>query len=203
MINYGKCAAISQTDLRTKLLVSMLFAVGTAACAKIYIPLWFTPIPVTLQVFAVILSGLVLGSRWGAVSQLMYLSMGMMGLPVFAGWISGPAVFAGPTGGYLIGFVFGAFAAGWVSEYLNSKTRLAYWISGVAGIVMIYLFGTMWLSVWLGITDNKSFMASIKSAWHLGAAPFAAIDLIKAIAASGMTTGLRYGNSMLRKFHDA
>lgn len=202
MVSYGKSISISEADLRYKLLVSMLFAVVTAACAKIYIHLGFTPVPVTLQVFGVILSGLVLGSRWGAASQMIYLVMGMSGLPVFAGWTAGPAVFAGPTGGYLAGFVIGAFAAGWMSERFDSKTRLAYWISGVAGIFAIYLFGTLWLGAWLGFTDKGSWMTCMKNAVQLGAAPFIAIDLIKAVAASGMTSGLRYGNSIMKKFHN-
>lgn len=194
---YGKSIAGSRSDTRLNILTAMLFAALTAACAKVYLHLWYTPVPITLQVFGVILAGLALGSRLGAISQVMYLAMGLAGLPVFAGWAAGPAILAGPTGGYLIGFIFGAFAAGWVSERLTSKSRFGYWASGLAGVAVVYLFGTCWLASWIGIAGGKSWMSCVKSAWLMGAAPFALIDIIKAIAASGVVSSARFGSSLI------
>lgn len=181
--------ASSETRVGMRVLTAFLFAVATAACAQVWFRVWFTPVPVTLQVFAVILSGLVLGSRWGALSQLQYLAMGAMGLPVFAEWKSGPIAFAGPTAGYLIGFVLGAFLAGWVFERLQSRPKIASWCGGIGGIAGIYLFGASWLAVWLAVASRTPVHACIGSAWQLGIVPFIGIDLLKAALASAIVLG--------------
>src|SRR5512138_1361 len=124
MKSTGRCAVLPNADVRTHLILAFLFTVATAVSAQISFRLWFSPVPVTLQVLAVILSGLVLGSRWGAISQIQYLALGAAGAPVFANWTGGPMAFIGPSGGYLIGFVFGAYAAGWIFERLR-KSNLA------------------------------------------------------------------------------
>lgn len=85
-----------------------------ALLAQLEIPL--QPVPITGQTFGVLLVGALLGSRLGAVTVLTYLAWGAIGLPVFAGGISGPARLVGPTGGYLVGFVGAAFLVGWLSE---------------------------------------------------------------------------------------
>ena len=182
-----------QSDIAIKFLGSLLFAGLMAMCAVSF-RLWFTPVPITFQVLGVILSGLVLGSRWGAISQLEYLATGAMGLPVFANWTGGPAAFVGPSGGYLIGFVVGAFAAGWVFERLGGRTGLAAWAGGIAGIAGVYLPGALWLGVWLGIAGGKPVEACIRGAWQLGIVPFVAVDLLKAAVAAGLVLGGRAAN---------
>lgn len=194
---YDKDAAIPVSDTRMKILATVFFAVLTAVCAKLYVNLWFTPVPISLQVFVVLLAGLTLGSRLGALSQVAYLMMGLSGLPVFAGVVSGPAILAGPTAGYLIGFIVGAYAAGLLSERMASKTRFGYLLSGLAGIAVIHLFGMLWLTSWVGITDSKPWIESLKSAWLMGTAPFVLVDIIKAIIASGIVSGARYSKSIL------
>ena len=189
----AKAAVCLRSDVAVKLLGSLLFAGLMAMCAVSF-RLWFTPVPVTLQVLGVILSGLALGSRWGALSQLEYLAMGAMGMPVFANWTGGPAVFIGPSGGYLIGFVAGAFAAGWVFERLERRTSLAAWAAGVAGMAGIYLFGASWLGVWLGIVAGEPVEACIRGAWQLGIVPFVAVDFLKAAVAAGLVLGGRAVN---------
>jgi len=82
---------------------------GRALLAQISIPLPFTPVPITGQTFAVLLTGALLGSRLGVAAMLTYVAEGSAGLPFFAGGAHGPAVLAGPTGGYLVGFVIAAF----------------------------------------------------------------------------------------------
>ena len=128
-----------------------------------------------------ILSGLVLGSKWGAISQLQYLALGASGLPIFANLTNGPAVLFGPSGGYIFGFVLGAFVSGWVLETLSSKSKTAAWVGGMAGIIAIYLFGATWLSAYVGPAG----------AWKLGVIPFIGIDIVKAAAASSLCKGGR------------
>lgn len=171
-------------EFRVGVLGSLAFAALTAVCAQIAIPLGFTPVPVTLQVLAVLLSGLALGSRWGAVSMMQYLALGAVGLPIFAEWKGGPAALFGPTAGYLIGFVPAAFVAGWVFERLGARSRFAAWLAGVTGVGAIYLCGASWLSVWMAMFSSSD--VTLRTVWLAGAAPFIGIDLIKALAASGM-----------------
>src|SRR5690606_28062574 len=90
----------------------LFFALLSAVTARIVMPLPFTPVPITLQVMAVLISGLVLGSRAGAMSQLAYLGAIAVGLPLAASGLGGPAAFLTPTAGYLVAFVPGAFVAG-------------------------------------------------------------------------------------------
>ncbi|MHB1457151.1 MAG: biotin transporter BioY, partial [Armatimonadota bacterium] len=124
------------------------------------------------------------------------LMMGLSGLPVFAGVVSGPAILAGPTAGYLIGFIAGAYAAGLISERMVNKTRFGYLLSGLTGILVIHLFGVLWLTSWVGITDNRTWIASLKSAWLMGTAPFVLIDIIKAIVVSGIVSGVKFNKSI-------
>jgi biotin transport system substrate-specific component len=173
-----------RSDLFLKILGSSIFALFMCA-SSLSFKLWFTPVPVTLQVLGVVLSGLVLGSRWGAVSQIQYLTMGLCGLPVFSHGQAGPAVLGGPTGGYLVGFVLGAFVVGWIYE--RFKCRPPYsWIAGLGGVGVVYLLGACWLMVWISMTTGKPVAFCANSAWQLGIAPFIGIDLLKVVLASGI-----------------
>ncbi len=168
----------SQLDktLWLKIAVIVVFAAITALTARITIPLPFTPVPVTLQTLAVVLSGLVLGSRNGAWAQLTYLGLIAAGLPLDARGI-GPAAFFGPTAGYLIGFVPAAFVAGWLAERFSAKSWWGNFLAGIVGMLVIYLVGAGWLGLMLG---------SVEKAWLGGVAPFILIDLGKAIIAASV-----------------
>ena len=189
MQSTSRSAVAADSRILTRAALAFLFAVGTAVCAQVSFRLWFSPVPVTLQVFAVILSGLALGSRWGAISQLQYLALGAMGLPVFAEMKCGPLAFLGPTGGYLIGFVAGAYLTGLVFEHLRARPGLAAWLGGIAGIAGIHLAGVAWLAVWLSFAESRPIHACALSALQLGCAPFVGIDLLKAALASSMVLG--------------
>ena len=180
-----RATAVATTDVRAYVLLSLFMTAVTVVSAQVSFHVWFTPVPVTLQVLAVILSGLVLGSKWGAISQIQYLALGAAGAPVFADWTGGPAAFVGPRGGYLIGFVAGAYVAGWAFERLR-KSNLAAWVGGLSGIAAIYLPGALWLAVWLTVTTSYPFRACIGSAVTLGIVPFIGVDIIKAAAASAV-----------------
>ncbi len=153
------------------------FIVLTALGAYVRIPLPFTPVPITLQTFFVLLSGAVLGRKWAAASQAGYLFLGALGLPVFAGANSGAAYLFGPTGGYIIGFVVTAWLTGRLIHRENQpsfgRIALAMFIASLGGI---YLFGLLALSLFL--------KCSLPQALALGFFPFIAGDIIKIIGAS-------------------
>jgi biotin transport system substrate-specific component len=166
---------------------ALLFAALTGIGAIIRIPL--SPVPVTMQVFFVLLSGLVLGPFWGATSQLLYLLMGLCGAPFFAAPpYTGPAVLFGPTGGYLWGFVLAAGIAGLVRNVLAARKRpgkaaglLIDLCACLAGITVIYVSGTAWLGSWLSLHGTGA-----SAAYELGVKPFILVDMAKATAAASM-----------------
>lgn len=164
---------------RRALVASLVGAAFTAICAQIAVPLPGHPVPVTMQVFAVVCCGMVLGSRWGAVSQLQYLAAGLLGAPVFAMGKAGPAALAGPTGGYLVGFVAAAYLVGYLLEAVPSRSFASACAAGMAGVAAIYVFGAAWLAVWSGPASASGWMA-----WVWGSAPYIGVDAVKvAIAA--------------------
>src|SRR3989338_3067524 len=104
-----------------------LFAAFTAAVAWFRIPLPFTPVPITLQTLAVLLSGAMLGPYYGALSMIIYLALGAIGLPVFAGGSSGIGALLGPTGGYLLSYPIAAFVIGKMLE----KKKLSKFLENI------------------------------------------------------------------------
>lgn len=167
------------TDALARLAAIGAFAALTALSARVTIPLPFTPVPVTLQVLAVLLAGLSLGPRDGALSQLAYLAAVTLGLPLDARML-GPAVWLTPDAGYLVGFVAGAFAAGWTAERLRGRIPGAEWIAGAAGIFAIYAAGAAWLTVFF-------LRGNIAAGIAAGVAPFLLIDSLKAALAAGLS----------------
>jgi biotin transport system substrate-specific component len=154
----------------------VVFTAITALTARITIPLPFTPVPITLQTLAVVLSGLVLGARGGAAAQLLYLGLIAAGLPFEARGL-GPAAFVGPTAGYLIGFVPAAFIAGWLVERLKLDNWQGNFVAAIAGMLLLYVVGASWLALMLG---------SWQKAWLGGVAPFILLDLAKAAIAAAV-----------------
>lgn len=152
-----------------------------AALAQVRIPLPFTPVPLTGQTFAVLLVGAALGSRRGAASLALYLSAGLLGLPVFTGLRSGLAHFAGPTGGYLLGFIVAAYVVGWLCERpmpftanrLDRRWRTALF-PFLVGEILIYLCGLPWLASFIG--SDQALAA--------GLFPFIPGDIVKLLLAA-------------------
>jgi biotin transport system substrate-specific component len=155
-----------------------LMAAVTAVAAQISVPLF--PVPFTLQVFAVILSGLLLGSRYGALSQAIYVLVGAVGVPVFAQFSGGLAVILGPTGGYLVSYPVAATVAGLAARAArDGSRRRALWTSflwGCAGLAVIYAVGAIWLSV---VTELPLAVALAQ-----GVLIFVPFDLIKVALAA-------------------
>jgi biotin transport system substrate-specific component len=152
-----------------------LFAAFTALTARVTIPLPFTPVPITLQVMAVLLAGLVLGPAGGAISQVVYLAAIAAGLPLDARGL-GPAALLGPTGGYLLGFAPAAFVTGWLAGRVPGVWAGRF-VAALAGVAIIYICGLAWLAPSVG---------SLGAAWGLGAAPFILVDLGKALVAAAV-----------------
>jgi biotin transport system substrate-specific component len=147
-------------------------ALLTAIAAQVQIPMY--PVPMTLQTLAVLLFAAALGP-WRAVSAMtLYVGMGAVGLPVFAGAKALGQVL--PTAGYLFGFVVAALVVGYLAQLGFAKKSLNVAISFLVGSTLIYFFGAGWLVVGLGMTPAAAFMA--------GVAPFLVGDAVKAIVAA-------------------
>lgn len=142
--------------------------------AKISIALPFSPVPVTMQTFAVLLLGALLGSKRGSLTVLAYIAEGCAGLPVFAKGAAGFAYLLGPTGGYLVGFALAAYTTGYLAERGLDRRFGTTLLAMVAGNVVLFSFGIIWLSTFIGM--EKAIIA--------GLAPFVAGELVK-IAAAG------------------
>ena len=154
--------------LRMVVLASLMAAL-TAVGAYIYVPIG--PVPIILSTLFVILSGLLLGSRWGLTSMALYLLVGAIGLPVFAGGKGGFAHFMGPTGGYLFGYLFASWITGFISE--RSRGRMIIDIFAVIiGSLLLYAVGVPWLKIVTQMSWAKALM--------VGVLPFMIGDAIKA-----------------------
>lgn len=147
-----------------------------AAFAQLSIPL--QPVPITGQTFAVLLVGMALGSRRGALALTAYLAEGIAGLPVFAEAKFGLATVQGPTGGYLLGFIAAAWLVGLLAEKGFDRGLLKTLAAMAVGTAVIYLCGVVWLSPFVGGIAGES------GALALGMYPFLIGDAIKAVAAA-------------------
>lgn len=150
--------------------------------APFSIPLPFTIVPISLTNLAIYFTVFVLGWKMGTISYLIYLLIGLIGVPVFSGFTSGFSKLAGPTGGYLIGFIFLVIISGWFIEKFPNKIPM-YIIGMLLGNIVTYLFGTIWLA---NLTGN-----TFKQALAIGVLPFLLGDLLKIIAAVLIGTVLR------------
>ena len=162
------------------------FALLTAAAAQIEIQLGFTPVPLTGQTCAVLLSGAVLGMRRGALSQLVYWMAGLTGLPFYSGGAGGWKSGTGATLGYLVGFIVAAGAIGYLAEKKQDRNFATSLPAMLLGSTLIYTCGAAWLTTYL----NIGFATGETNAISLGVAPFLVGDVIKALLAAACTTGV-------------
>ncbi len=162
---------MSVDQLRGTVLASLMAAL-TAVGAYIHIPIG--PVPMVLSTLFVLLSGLLLGSRWGLISMGIYLLVGAMGIPVFAGGKGGFAHFFGPTGGYLLGYALSAWITGVISERSRGSAVLEL-IAILVGSFAVYCIGVPWLKIMMRMSWPKTFMA--------GMIPFLIGDAVKGSAA--------------------
>lgn len=153
-----------------------------ALCARITVPLPFTPVPLTLQNFAVLLVGLALGSRRGFAALALYLAEGMSGLPVFNP--TGPGGIAqllGPTGGFLMAYPLVAFVAGWIAER-SPKSLARALVAAAAGELVLFVGGVGWLA----LLARGSWL----QAAHFGLYPFVFAEVAKIMTAAGLSLRL-------------
>lgn len=167
-------AVVQQTNLLWNATLVLGFACLTASCAQI--SFWIGPVPITGQTFAVLLSGMLLGSKRGALSQLSYLAIGITGIPYWfaLGGPPGIARLIGPTGGYLIGFVIAAFVIGWLAEKGWDRHVWKVIPAMLIGCITYYVFGLLWL---LKFVPQDMVL-------HAGLYPFIIGDLIKIVTAA-------------------
>jgi biotin transport system substrate-specific component len=169
----------SSASLRMTVYASLMAAL-TAAGAYLAIPIG--PVPIVLQNLFVFLSGLLLGSRWGAASVGIYLLAGALGLPVFAGGGGGIGHFAGPTGGYLLGYLPAVYVIGLISCGSRKQAILDI-IAMVAGSLIVYAFGLFWLKILTKMSLAKTLA--------VGMFPFLPGDALKIAAALPISKALR------------
>ena len=165
----GNTKQSAVADLALIVIGSLVVAIA----AQISIPL--QPVPITGQTFAVLLVGMALGARRGALALALYLAEGIAGLPVFAEAKFGLATVLGPTGGYLVGFIPAAALVGWLAERGFDRNLLTTLAAMVAGNLVIYAFGLAWLTQVVG---------SFETALTAGMYPFLVGDAIKAVLAA-------------------
>src|SRR5688572_2684200 len=174
-------------------IASVLFiTVLTAAAAQISFPLPFTQVPFTFQPMVVLVGGLVLGSRLGFTSQVLYLMAGVAGLPVFAASATLPPGLlrlVGPTGGYLMAYPVAAFLVGYLAERGFAKRYATSVAAMLIGLALIYASGTLWLAYFARL-QSGSAAVGLSVALATGVYPFVLADLAKLAAAAGITPGL-------------
>jgi biotin transporter BioY len=181
--------AISRTGLLWDTVLVVGFACLTALFAQV--SFWIGPVPITGQTFAVLLTGALLGSRRGALSQISYLAIGATGIPYWfaLGGPLGVARLVGPTGGYLVGFVAVAFLVGWLAERGWDRRVWTAVLAMLAGEAVLYVFGLSWLAHF--VSGDKVL--------QVGLYPFIIGDLIKVAAAALI---LPSGWLLLRRFRN-
>src|SRR2546422_2184666 len=175
------------------LALAATFAALISVASPISIPLDpITQVPITLQVFFVYLAASLLGPRYGALSMVIFLVLGAVGLPVFAGPSFGAAVLLGHTGGYLFAFPIATLLGGYVARR-RPATRggdtIRVSLSALLSLLVIYVIGVLWLSYYLGL--------SLLNGVLLGVVPFIPVDLLKAVVAVPIAVRLRWSTLQL------
>ncbi|MBO0982497.1 biotin transporter BioY [Rathayibacter sp. SD072] len=165
----------------TDLVLVVAAAALTAGMAQLYIPMW--PVPITGQTFAVLLVGTTLGAVRGALSMGVYALVGALGVPVFTEGSSGWAVLAGPTGGYIVGFVLAAIVTGWLAQRQWDRRVVGTLVTFLAGTATIYLVGLPWLATALG---SLGYPADLGSVLNAGLVPFLVGDALKILVAAAL-----------------
>ena len=155
------------------IIISLMTAI-LCILGPITLPIPVSPVPISLVTFMIYLSVYIVGMRYATISCLLYLLIGFVGLPVFSGFIGGVGRMFGPTGGYIIGYVFMSVISGFFIDRWITK-RVLHIVGMMLGTIICYLFGTIWLSIQAGM----SFYAALGA----GVVPFLIGDSIKIIMA--------------------
>ena len=174
---------IQDASTATKVLMSLLMACFTGIMAQIIIPLPWTPVPITAQTFAVLCSGLFLGKKYGCLSQIFYVILGVAFIPWFGGMTGGLEILLGSTGGFLIGFIIASYFIGYITEkYANARnfTRMTA-VIGIANFALIYIPGLAGLALFL---TSQGTAFGVMNLLMMGLIPFIAGDIVKILGAA-------------------
>jgi biotin transport system substrate-specific component len=155
------------------MIMAALFAAIMGIGAQIIIPI--PPVPFTAQTLALALAATILGKRYGTLAAALYVLIGAIGVPVFAGMKSGLGILLGPTGGYILSYIPVAFIIGWISEKGGFRTPAVVG-ANIIGALVILVIGT----VWLKFMGNLSWTGAFAG----GMLPFIVLDSVKAVAAA-------------------
>lgn len=163
----------SSSKTKSMVIIALMAAV-TCILGPLSLAIPISPVPISLTNLAVYFTVYVLDRKRGTISYLLYLLIGLVGVPVFSAFTGGPSKLFGPTGGYLIGFIFMAYICGFFIDKWPSKLYM-HFIGMVLGTAVCYLFGTVWLAYQAGM----GFYAALGA----GVIPFIPGDLVKIIIA--------------------
>ncbi|MFA5658856.1 MAG: biotin transporter BioY [Oscillospiraceae bacterium] len=164
-----------------KITLTALFAALTAVFSQIQISI--QPVPINFATLSVFLAGAILGWKYGALSQIVYVLLGLSGVPVFAGFSSGTAILFGKTGGYIFGYILAAFLTGLISQIKTKRVKLLLSIAMAVAMLSCYTLGTAWFMLITGTELLKSLI------WCVF--PFLIGDALKISAAVMLTQRLR------------
>jgi len=175
-----------QLSIPWKLVLALGVAGLTGLLAQVRIPLPWSPVPITGQTLAVLLAGVLLGRWWGGVSMAIFAGLGFAGVPWFSGWESG----LGATGGYIIGFILAALFLGYFTDkYIRSRSFFSMLgLMLFSNFVLIYVPGLIWLGLWLNLAAGTP--ATFTALLGMGAIPFIAGDITKAVLAAAIARGI-------------
>ncbi len=177
---------LSNTANKTKtqyLILTAMMTAFTAICAVISVPLPFSPVPVSLATLAVLICGGLLGPKYGSLSQIIYLLLGAVGVPIFHSFTGGMGILLGPTGGFLFGYIFMAFTFGLLTDIILKNKRIGdikstalVFFAAVQATITCYIPGLLWFMVVTG--------SGIGAAASMAVLPFIPVDLFKCIVAA-------------------
>ena len=192
-VRQSKCVTAGGKEMNTMaaaksktydLVYIAVFAVLMAVCSWISVP---TAVPFTLQTFAVFMAVGVLGGRRGTMSVALYIILGAVGVPVFAGMTGGIGILTGTTGGYIVGFLFSALVI-WAMEKIPGKKSVIQILSMAVGLIVCYAFGTVWfMAVYMKTSGPVGLMAVL--GWCV--IHFIIPDIIKIVMAYGLSRKLK------------
>ncbi len=175
----------SHTKLKSMVFVALM-AAFLCIFSPISIPLPL--VPITLQTFAVFAASALLGWKKGTLAVLVYLLLGLIGLPVFSGWTGGFSSFATPSGGYIIGFLFTALVTGFLIDRFPNRLWI-YPVAMTAGLAVCYLFGTLWFLIYMNVWMSTPY--TLWQALLVCIIPFLVGDALKIGAATALCYPLR------------
>lgn len=166
----------------SKIVITAIMAAIICVLGPISFPLPISPVPISLGVLGIYFAVMLLGWKLGTLSTILYIVLGLVGVPVFAGYSAGPQKLFGPTGGYIVGYIFLSLIAGFFIDKFHKKIPM-YIVGMVAGTIVLYAFGSGWLAVQANLTFGGALMA--------GVVPYIPADLIKMAIAIALGTVIK------------